>query len=249
MEKNKSGKYFKYAIGEIVLVVIGILIALSINNWNQTRLEQIEGKEILNNLKEDFQKAIEEFEFLNALRSDIISTAKEITNINTSNLEQYPFKYLDSLYSKTLSGPTFNNKSGSLNVLLTSGKINLIRNRELRKLLIGWPGDIEDMIEDEITQNELYNGPYQEVLSKYISWNDLMKSYSMNHVRFDATAMEIMPENPISISDYQSLVNDIYFINVLHRRAGLCMISNQETLQLIEKAREIIRLIDFAIDK
>ncbi len=35
MEKNKTGKYLKYAIGEIVLVVIGILIALSINNWNQ----------------------------------------------------------------------------------------------------------------------------------------------------------------------------------------------------------------------
>ena len=35
MEKNKTGKYFKYAIGEIVLVVIGILIALQINNWNE----------------------------------------------------------------------------------------------------------------------------------------------------------------------------------------------------------------------
>ena len=35
MEQNKTGKYLKYAIGEILLVVIGILIALSINNWNQ----------------------------------------------------------------------------------------------------------------------------------------------------------------------------------------------------------------------
>jgi len=37
MEKNKTGKYLKYAIGEIVLVVIGILIALQINNWNEER--------------------------------------------------------------------------------------------------------------------------------------------------------------------------------------------------------------------
>ena len=37
MEKNKTGKYFKYAIGEIILVVVGILIALSINNWNEGR--------------------------------------------------------------------------------------------------------------------------------------------------------------------------------------------------------------------
>ena len=37
MEQNKTGKYLKYAIGEIVLVVIGILIALSINNWNESQ--------------------------------------------------------------------------------------------------------------------------------------------------------------------------------------------------------------------
>ncbi len=37
MEKNKTGKYLKYTIGEIVLVVIGILIALGINNWNENR--------------------------------------------------------------------------------------------------------------------------------------------------------------------------------------------------------------------
>jgi hypothetical protein len=37
MVKNKTATYFKYAIGEIVLVVIGILIALSINNWNESK--------------------------------------------------------------------------------------------------------------------------------------------------------------------------------------------------------------------
>ena len=35
--ENKTSKYFKYAIGEIILVVIGILIALQINNWNENR--------------------------------------------------------------------------------------------------------------------------------------------------------------------------------------------------------------------
>ncbi|NNC44454.1 MAG: hypothetical protein HKN99_01055 [Winogradskyella sp.] len=40
MEQNKTGKYFKYAIGEIILVVIGILIALQINNWNEQRKEK-----------------------------------------------------------------------------------------------------------------------------------------------------------------------------------------------------------------
>jgi sensor domain CHASE-containing protein len=54
IKENRTSKYLLYAIGEIILVVIGILIALSINNWNEQRKErQIEQsilKEIRNNL-------------------------------------------------------------------------------------------------------------------------------------------------------------------------------------------------------
>ena len=53
MEKNKTGKYFKYAIWEIVLVVIGILIALSINNWNENQKDKAKELKILKELKTD----------------------------------------------------------------------------------------------------------------------------------------------------------------------------------------------------
>ncbi|WP_178986583.1 DUF6090 family protein [Winogradskyella helgolandensis] len=55
MEQSKTSKYFKYAIGEIVLVVIGILIALSINNWNQSRKENILAKNYYNRLLSDLK--------------------------------------------------------------------------------------------------------------------------------------------------------------------------------------------------
>ena len=60
MEKNKIGKYLKYAIGEIVLVVIGILIALQINNWNENRKIQQNEIAILQQLNEDLKKNLEE---------------------------------------------------------------------------------------------------------------------------------------------------------------------------------------------
>jgi hypothetical protein len=47
LNEGKTSKYFKYAIGEIILVVIGILIALSINNWNENRKATIEETAIL----------------------------------------------------------------------------------------------------------------------------------------------------------------------------------------------------------
>ncbi len=53
--KNKTGKYFKYAIGEIVLVVIGILIALSINNWNTNRLQKQKEHILLTELNSEFK--------------------------------------------------------------------------------------------------------------------------------------------------------------------------------------------------
>ena len=54
--ENKTGKYFKYAIGEIILVVIGILIALQINNWNENRLKNNSVKTYLTNLIQDLKE-------------------------------------------------------------------------------------------------------------------------------------------------------------------------------------------------
>ena len=53
--ENKTGKYFKYAIGEIILVVIGILIALQINNWNRNRKIKFQETVYLQDLKNDFE--------------------------------------------------------------------------------------------------------------------------------------------------------------------------------------------------
>jgi len=56
LSEGKTGKYFKYAIGEIVLVVIGILIALQINNWNEVRKDSIRQASYLKYLITDFSK-------------------------------------------------------------------------------------------------------------------------------------------------------------------------------------------------
>jgi hypothetical protein len=62
MEKNKTGKYLKYAIGEIILVMIGILLALQVNNWNENKVlakkEITILKEIKKNLKSDLENQL-----------------------------------------------------------------------------------------------------------------------------------------------------------------------------------------------
>lgn len=70
MEKGNTGKYLKYAIGEIVLVVIGILIALQINNWNENRKTQKLEAQIYTELK-----------------SDLLQTKKDIKNTISKHRE------------------------------------------------------------------------------------------------------------------------------------------------------------------
>ena len=57
-DDNKPLKYMRYAIGEIVLVVIGILIALQVNNWNETEKSKSESNRLLNDLKQELEKDI-----------------------------------------------------------------------------------------------------------------------------------------------------------------------------------------------
>ena len=53
--ESKTGKYFQYAIGEIILVMIGILLALQVNNWNEDRKERTSEQKILNEILIDLE--------------------------------------------------------------------------------------------------------------------------------------------------------------------------------------------------
>jgi sensor domain CHASE-containing protein len=63
LAENKTGEYFKYAIGEIILVVLGILIALQINNWNENRIVQKQTYNQLLEVQNEILQNILEFDY------------------------------------------------------------------------------------------------------------------------------------------------------------------------------------------
>jgi len=75
MSENKTSKYFKYAVGEIILVVIGILIALQINNWNESKKERAQEQELLTQLHSEFTSNLEQLDQKNDLRNQMISAS------------------------------------------------------------------------------------------------------------------------------------------------------------------------------
>ena len=62
LDENKTGRYLKYAIGEIVLVMIGILLALQVNNWNQNRALKKEELKIMKSLHQEFSENLVKFD-------------------------------------------------------------------------------------------------------------------------------------------------------------------------------------------
>jgi len=128
MEKNKTGMYLKYAIGEIILVVIGILIALSINNWNSKRIEKGEEISSYNNIKRQINDD-----------KNIISGTIDYNNLHYKQykyanevIEQNDHSKIDTLGKialKLFKYSDYNRSSNIYQNLINSGELKLLKNR------------------------------------------------------------------------------------------------------------------------
>ncbi len=131
LSKGKMGKYFKYAIGEIILVVIGILIALQLNNLNENRKNSAFEKEILiqiqENLKNDI-KALTEVEM--NFNAAITSTNKILNEEVSQNIEDSIHVWLGAIIQFDRFQPLTN----AYEVLKSNG-FDKVSNKQLRFLL------------------------------------------------------------------------------------------------------------------
>jgi len=122
LTENKFSKYFFYAIGEIVLVVIGILIALSINNWNETQKEKVKLNNVLEIVKLDLIKdtlnisiPIKYYEEKNILLSKIINKKKSKSSLDS--ITELNYKNYRSTLTAITSREGFNIQNKGINLL------------------------------------------------------------------------------------------------------------------------------------
>ena len=137
-DDNKPMKYMRYAIGEIVLVVIGILIALSINNWNEERKNGILEDDYYCKLLEDLNQDVVEIKNqidINELR--IISSNKFISLIQKGEFTQKEvMKAMLGSVSKT--SYTFKPSLAAFEDLKSSGNLGLLKDLKIKKELISY---------------------------------------------------------------------------------------------------------------
>jgi len=146
MEKNKTGKYFKYAIGEIILVVVGILIALQINTWNELRKDSKSELNALMDLKQEFSKNTKIFNKHHQFKKSISQTWIDFIS-NISNRELIESNWLITPVRPGVR--TFNPSKSILNSILSTGKIDKVENDSLKYFLTNWNDILLDYAEDE----------------------------------------------------------------------------------------------------
>ncbi|MFD2588057.1 DUF6090 family protein [Croceitalea marina] len=154
--ENKTGKYFKYALGEILLVVIGILLALQINTWNQQRIEDKKEIELLTSLKEEFQYNLTSLDESIKVNNKVNQSCAALTQIiRLNSLEENP-DLVDELLINIGAFNSFDAITGVSSEIVNSGKLSILKNGAIREQLGNWLTLIIDCEEDILFRSDNY---------------------------------------------------------------------------------------------
>ncbi len=132
--ENKTGKYFKYAIGEIVLVVIGILIALQINNWNENRKNKIAEADYYCRILDDFELNKKLIDEAFDLTTNRVKLCKELI-IDLNNLPNDRSKILND-FVVAVRQDLFVPSTITFDDITSSGQLKLLTDIKLKNRLI-----------------------------------------------------------------------------------------------------------------
>ena len=131
MEQNKTSRYFKYAIGEIILVVIGILIALQINNWNESRKSKTFETEILTQIQANLIKDKITLEEIASNFQKAVASSNKILDSKWTDQDKDSLKYW---LGDIMQFDRFQPLTNAYEVLKSKG-LDQVQNKELRFLL------------------------------------------------------------------------------------------------------------------
>lgn len=144
LAENKFSRYFLYAIGEIILVVIGILIALGVNNWNQEAKDHRTGKDLLVRIHRDLVQDTISFQAIITRNTELREEIKALLVTLYDGVETIEqVKGMSDTYDKALD-QIFSPNDNTYKSMLSSGTLGLIQNTELKEGIIDLYSDYDE---------------------------------------------------------------------------------------------------------
>ena len=205
---NKPLKYMRYAIGEIVLVVIGILIALQVNNWNEDYKESLAIKNVLIEIKEDLIQDKAELERNIELRTEDFEAQKRIIKVLETNMG-FNENVRSDLGRIHLARNVFSSSKGY--DLLKELNLGALRDKELRILLTRYYERDIALVHREYADDKLefesFWLPYVRMHFKEWVFGDYALPHDYSHILNDQTLLTATKMNSNNLNNTISAYN------------------------------------------
>jgi hypothetical protein len=219
--KNQTGKYLKYAIGEIILVVIGILIALQINNWNENRKNIIKERNIISEIHQEFESNKEKLSFIKSMHQYHLDQINKVVALFPLNFAETDLDSLSRFMSESFADWTFEPTQGRIQWLVNSPNFDLIQNKELRDAFLLWEPTFQDFHEDEQYAIEYNRQDLYPYLRKHFSGGlnlqddrmdiSILKSLEFEQMMYGRRArlMSILQNNTNELQRLEAIIETI----------------------------------------
>ena len=219
IKEGKTANYLKYAIGEIVLVVIGILIALQVNNWNENRKYSEEKIEFLTGIRNELE--------LDSKKADtLIKIYKQRLSYFNMVDSTYHLHDLDMVeladssdvldYDKLMNIPLpFKSNNANYHAFTTYGSTKIIKNKELSIELQSYYGIIED-----------FNSSWYEAVENVESELNWKRAYEKKYKPYKTIQ---------DLNDKQFIAELSYFFDTIHSYLSLMFYVKDNANELIAK--------------
>ncbi|WP_228850932.1 DUF6090 family protein [Aegicerativicinus sediminis] len=231
IESNKTKRYIKYGIGEILLVVIGILIALQVNNWNENRKSEKRKTALLYALKSEFELNLVQLDSVLLYDKKVIESSYKALKLQPTDPLLQNRDSMRWLIQNTSWIWTFDPQNGALRSGMSSGDINLIENDTLVNMLFSWQDLVADAKENE-----------DRTLMTRLEAKPVIGAYVRN-VDYRGTESKILGESKFE-SDYIGLINDPLFEDYISDRLTRTSEAVKELGMVRKYNLQIIKMVD-----
>ena len=212
IKENKISKYLLYAIGEIILVIIGILFALQINNWNTERLANKESKDFSVRLLYEVRANIAATDKEILKEESQIGSALAVLKMFNTDRSMLRSRDLDSLIYNLMGKNEIDLSLATLNEGLNTGKIPLIPSDSLRNLLYGLPTMVQEVITTEKIIGDDIENFLTPFLYEHLNWRTM--DVTFGRYKNELGVSRFTEHNNLECLDhmrFEKLVDNIYF--------------------------------------
>lgn len=229
-DDNRPTKYARYAVGEIVLVVVGILIAIQINDWNDHRKDLLKKKSLLKSLEVEFVQNLDQLDTILAYDILVVESSLEFLKLKADDSILSDTEYMSLLLQNTSWNWTYDPQNGALRSGISSGDINLIANETLINALFGWRDVVADAKENE--ERSLWTRlEAKSVIEKHV-----------RNVDYRRTDRKELGQSKFT-SDYEGLIRDPLFEDYISDRYARMLDAVLELKTVRDMNIQILELI------